>query len=179
MNRREAIKSASFLIGSATAFTSLGFLSQGCTQAAENNWDTLLNDHVQQTLAAVVDTIIPTTDTPGAKELDVQLFIVKMLQDCHAPEDTQRALNGLKQLDVNSEAKYGNNFSTSTAEQRHDLLSELNSAKEEDAEGLVSAYKLLKRLTLRGYFNTEYAVTNITKYKMIPGDFKGCVPINA
>jgi hypothetical protein len=36
----------------------------------------------------------------------------------------------------------------------------------------------MKGYTLRGYATSEYYLTNIRDYKILPGKFKGCVPVS-
>src|SRR5690606_18066954 len=46
-------------------------------------------------LEALVETLIPATDTPGGRELLLHLFVLKMVGDCHGPEDQQAFSEGL------------------------------------------------------------------------------------
>jgi hypothetical protein len=36
---------------------------------------------------------------------------------------------------------------------------------------------MVKNLTIRGYTNSQYYLVNIAHFTMIPGFFKGCVPV--
>ena len=123
-------------------------------------------------LADMAETIIPKTDTPGAKELDVHQFIQKMVTDCYEPkaQDTLRA--GLDSLDGLAQKSFGKPFSEGDATQRTGLLTQLaqDPAQKE-------FYGLVKSLTIRGYLSSEYVMTNLTHYQFIPGHYYGCVPV--
>ena len=47
----------------------------------------------------MVETIIPATDTPGAKALNVHQFIQKMVADCYAKTAQETLQKGLDSLD--------------------------------------------------------------------------------
>ena len=44
---------------------------------------TYLTDNQDALLASIVETIIPETDIPGARSLNVHTFIQKMVKDCY------------------------------------------------------------------------------------------------
>src|SRR5690606_29210039 len=50
------------------------------------------NEHL---LAELTETLISTTDTPGSKELLLHLFVLKMVDDCHSPEEQKQFTKGL------------------------------------------------------------------------------------
>jgi hypothetical protein len=42
----------------------------------------------------------------------------------------------------------------------------------------VEFYNTLRKLTIRGYMNSEYVMTKLTNYEMAPARFYGSVKIN-
>ena len=50
-------------------------------------------------LSQFVETIIPPTDIPGAKELNVHHFVLRMIDDCHDAESQNQFVAGLGQVD--------------------------------------------------------------------------------
>src|ERR1700754_4175452 len=58
-------------------------------------------------IAALAETIIPATDTPGAKEAGVPEFIMIMLRDCTPVTWKNRFIDGLKEVQAYSKNKYG------------------------------------------------------------------------
>src|SRR5689334_426038 len=72
------------------------------------------------TLTALVDTIIPRTDTPGASDAGVPAYIDRRLQA--GPQLAERVRAGLRALDADSRSKYGVTFSALTSAQRIELL---------------------------------------------------------
>ncbi|QJD81343.1 gluconate 2-dehydrogenase subunit 3 family protein [Spirosoma rhododendri] len=127
-----------------------------------------------ETLAAVVDTIIPATDTPGAKDLNVQQFIQKVVADCYDKPTQDMLSNGLVLTNDLAQKTFGKPFNAGDATQRVTLLKQLEQSTDPAQAAFI---KLVKPLTIRGYLNSEYVMTNLTHYEFIPGHYNGCVPV--
>ena len=56
-----------------------------------------------------------------------------------------------------------------------DRINTLNQIQIE--EGNNSFYVDLKRFVITGYFNSEIGVKQALNYRPIPGEFKGCIPL--
>jgi len=127
-------------------------------------------------LAIIAETIIPKTNAPGAKDALVNEYCIKMIDDCLSKKDQEKWLNGLNHF--NDLVKKINNkeFGKSDASEQLKILVELDESKAEDDVNFF--FKTMKQLTLRGYTTSEYYLTNVQGYKIIPGKFKGCVPVN-
>lgn len=123
-------------------------------------------------LGEMVETIIPATDTAGAKALNVHQFVLKMVADCYDKKAQQNLTNGLDSLDGLAQKAYGKPFAQGDTAQRTALLTQLS--KEADQKDF---YSLVKSLTIRGYMSSEYVMTNLTHYQFIPGHYYGCVPV--
>ena len=75
MKRREAIRTSAFLTGCGLSAGTIASIISGCQPEVKEFADTFLgHDHVSL-LAEIVETIIPATDTPGAKDANVHLVI--------------------------------------------------------------------------------------------------------
>lgn len=137
-------------------------------------------------LAEVVETIIPVTNspgdstpgksTPGAKDLDVHLFVERMLADCYEKPTQQKAINGLKAVSAMSFESYSKPFEQADPTQRLALLTRMASSSDASQQEFLT---LLKSLTIQGYTTSEYVMTNFYHYVMAPGHYYGCVPAPA
>lgn len=111
-------------------------------------------------LAKLVEAIIPKTDSPGGEELNLHLFVMKMLDDCTSPEDQEAFMTGLKEArklrDADSVA----------------IVDYLRALPREDVFG-----RILKSRTIQGYTNSEYVMTNKLIYELVPGRYDGAVKI--
>lgn len=137
--------------------------------------DSFLSLEEDELLAEIVGTIIPATDTPGAKELQVHKFVQKMLEDCFEKEVQQKVVNGLGKIEKMADKSYGKPFKECAPEQKEALLRALEQG---DYTVARDYYTVLKKLTIQGYLTSEYVMTNHSNYKMTPGFFHGCVPVS-
>ena len=63
---------------------------------------TLTADH-ENVMMAITETLLPTTDTPGAKELKLHEFVLRMMDDCYSPEEQKEFQSGLENFDKYAE----------------------------------------------------------------------------
>ncbi len=129
-------------------------------------------------LASLADTLLPKTTTPGAKDVSAQLFAAKMIDDCLSKSDQQKWQTGLSKFSELTEKRNGKSFSEFNIEDQKNLLSEFEDKKIEGEE-INFFYSTVKRFILRGYTSSEYFMTNVQKYNIIPGPYQGCVPVNS
>ncbi|MGV3539043.1 MAG: gluconate 2-dehydrogenase subunit 3 family protein [Rufibacter sp.] len=177
MNRREAIAAVGWLLGG----TVIGaeFLISCTSKPAKVN--DLFNKDQVAFLDEVGETILPTTSTPGAKAAQVGAFMATMVQDCYTKEDQQVFMKGLDQLEEASKKKFNKGFLEATPPQRTQLLTQLDNEqkehqknKEKDAPN--HYFRMMKELTLLGYFTSEVGATQALRYLPVPGKYDGCMP---
>ena len=84
MNRRAVIKNLALVIGSAILLPSC-LKNDGTPVVALKHLN--INSDQENLIGDVCETIIPKTNTPGAKDLNVHLFVLKMLDDCYTKKD--------------------------------------------------------------------------------------------
>jgi hypothetical protein len=180
MNRREAISRVSLLLGG-TILGAEAFLA-GCRQPDKNIGGAGINfsnDDVAF-LDEVAETILPATDTPGAKEAKVGDFMTRIVRDCYTEKDQKIFVDGMQQLNDASKKKNGHSFLDASAQERHDLLVDLDKEQKQytdkKKEGDPPHYfRLMKELTLWGYFTSEPGATKALRYVAVPGKYQGCI----
>lgn len=96
MNRREALKAVSFIMGGSVIGAN-AFLS-GCAVTPDERVNSLFLENDIALLDEIGETIIPATDTPGAKEVSIGGFISMMVLDCYTPKDQKAFTDGLVKL---------------------------------------------------------------------------------
>jgi hypothetical protein len=52
-----------------------------------------------------------------------------------------------------------------------------NSTKKEEPDDVAAFVKSTKRLALQGYMTSQYYLTKVQPYKLVPGKFEGCIPV--
>ena len=170
MQRRTALKNVAATMG---ALVALPVWANGWNRQSLPN-PTLLTPAEESLLAEVVETIIPATDTPGAKELGVHRFIQKMIKDCYDQKAQDNLTHGLDQLDEYSQQTFRKSFTEGTPQQRVHILKGMELS---DDPAKKSFFSMVKSLTIQGYMNSEYVMTNLTHYELVPGRYHGCVPV--
>ena len=123
MNRRDAIKNTALLGGSAAMSTTLLSLLQSCQTQDRLSWTPqFFNTQQAKLVSALVDTILPKTDTPGGLDVKVDmvmdLFYAKTLD-----EGSKEGVAA--QLDAFNEqvkAEYGKFFHQLDGEQKKAVL---------------------------------------------------------
>ena len=196
MNRRDAIGRVALLMGGAVIGAE--FFLSGCKPATATVADLFSDDHVAY-LNEVADTILPTTSSPGAKAANVGHFIAVMVQDCYTAADQKTFLEGLTKLDDAAKKQSNNKFLDLSASQRTDLLVALDKEQKEytakvDKELSEDAikhkgetgykapdkehhyFRMIKELTLLGYFTSEIGATKALRYIAVPGHYDGNLP---
>jgi hypothetical protein len=165
--RRDALQRLSLLLGGVlSSQLSAGLLGQVLNTGASIE---VTPDQVKL-LAEAADTIIPDTDTPGAKAAGAEQFIVRVLRDCYVHEDQAKFYAGLAALDAASRGACGRGFAELDKTQRHALM-------KQTAKGDKAFFLRLRELTIAGYFTSEIGATKALAYLPIPGRFEADIPL--
>lgn len=178
MNRREAVQYISLLLGG-TLVGSNVFLS-GCKSETGATSKTFSEEDINL-LGEVADTILPATATPGAKAALVGPFMTVMVNDCYESKDQNIFHEGIIKLNDFSKKEYNDTFLKLTPEKRHDLLVKLDNEQKEymknkKKEDPSHYFRMMKELTLLGYFTSEIGCTQARRYVERPGRYEGCIP---
>lgn len=172
LNRREALKQF--------VFVSAGMaLIPSCMQ--DRSKSSLLLKKIsissadESMLAELSETIIPKTKSPGAKDISAHLFVLTMVDDCTKKEDQEKFLKGMKEFNDFSKATVGKEFVASSADERSKVLTSIIAKKDEEND-LNLFFKTVKRFTIQAYTSSEFFLTKVQVYELVPGRFHGCVP---
>jgi hypothetical protein len=126
-------------------------------------------------LEALVDTVLPATDTPGAREARVHVFVDLALRDCYTAEEQQVFVKGLEALAADTRKRHRRAFEACTSEQRLAMLVPLDKASYDPDTGARGSFiRILKDLTLVGFFTSKVGATQVLAYEAVPGGFRGC-----
>ena len=109
---------------------------------------TFLSASEAATLAALVDTIIPRTDTPGASDAGVPAFIDRRLAANSQLAGLFR--EGMKSIDAEAKSRYRGPYAAVTAAQRIEILT----GRQDEP-----FFKALKGLTVDAYYTSETGLT--------------------
>jgi hypothetical protein len=180
MDRRIALKQLALITGGFMVIPSCDFSRENILAAYEK---LQINGDHKNLLSKVVETIIPGGEILGAKELDIQDFVLVMANDCLNEENQMAFTNGLKQFDQYVLKKFGKRFEkmeqTKAEEVFNNIVSDKKEQPENEKEEGITREELqyflntTKRFTLQGYVNSEYFMTEVMPYELIPKKFQG------
>lgn len=126
MNRREALTRIAFLTGGALSFSTVAGVMSGCQAPDADGWtpETLSADAAER-LRLLADTIIPSTDTPGAGDVGVERFIDQMLTYWMVPDERAHFVEGLEEANAMARSSFGHGIRGLTSEERNTLMQQL------------------------------------------------------
>jgi len=178
LTRREALARVAWLMGG-TLIASDVFLRGAETKDTSTTLtftpaDIALMDEIGET-------IIPTTDTPGAKAAGVSAIMITLVTDCLDEVHQRIFREGLGKIDTLSRERFQNGFRDATPAQRTELLNNLDREQLEWKKHRLPGepshfFRLIKELVLLGYFTSEIGASVTLRYVEVPTKYDGNVP---
>lgn len=186
MTRREAVIKMAVLMGASVVGPRLLARTFGTAPPLEfPDADVALLDEIGET-------IIPATHLPGAKAAGIGAFIAMMVADCYTPVAQAAFKAGLVRLAQDYETRFGEKFITGRPVNRTQFLNELDaeqrkytSANQRRTESYETGaspeeiaphyFRMLRELTILGYFSSEIGQTKALRYLEVPGRYDGNV----
>lgn len=176
MNRRTALKHAALLAGGAMVLPSFGFSAERVEAALSN---LKIDAKLQSLLARIIDTLIPSGETLGALDLKLDQFVPMMLNDCESKETQEQFIQGLKQFPTFVKDRFDQSFIEGSQVFREQVLAELqitDKASDHTSPADIREFlSLTKHYTILGFRNSEYVMTELFPYNLVPGPFQACV----
>ena len=145
-------------------------------------------------LDEIADTILPETSTPGAKAAKTGAFMALMVTDVYTLPLQQVFGDGLRSIDEDCRRVHGMTFMQAAPAQRLGVVEALDReqqrvmdarrptpsnrapAPESTATEPPHYFRMMKELTLLGYFTSEVGCTKALRYIESPGRFDPCAP---
>ena len=162
MNRRESLVGLSALAAHVMfpqVLERFALVSQTLAASADRWEPELLSSAQAAKLAELVETIIPETDTPGAKAARVHVFVDLALARCVMPAQQQQVLGAIDGLP--------GDFARLVVTERQKAVEQLPP----------EALTLLRDFTVLGYCTSEPGATRGMAYEPVPGGYRGCVDL--
>ena len=178
MNRRKAIQQTAYLLGGTISASVIAGVMSGCQPTGEPDWaPQFLTKKQAATISEIAETILPESDTLGAKSLHLTEFVDLMLKDCHTREEQLQFTKELDKFEEICQSSIGKTFVNATPEKRQNFLIELeqNALANQQQTGEKAFITKIKELVIVGYFTSEYAITELMNFNPIPQKFEGCV----
>lgn len=130
-----------------------------------------LNPSQHRTVLAATECILPETDTPGAAEAHVDRFIDVIVADWYSPNEQERFVFGIDELEELSQERFARRFADCRVEEQFELLDSIDRDHFDDSEHW---FGMLKHLTIWGYFTSEVGVERELAKHTRQGMWQGC-----
>lgn len=145
-------------------------------------------------LDEIAETILPETSTPGAKAAKVGAFMALMVSEVYDERARQVFQQGLRQLEDACRQAHAVPFMQASAAQRLSLVEALDREQHAVMEDRAPKrrvrapaaapasdepahyFRMMKELTLLGYFTSEIGYTRAMRYIESPGRFEPNAP---
>jgi hypothetical protein len=187
MNRRDALNRVVLLMGGVLSGPTLMAMKQWDNPGAFVPGSVGLTESQKSVVAQVAEIILPRTDTPGAKDAGVPDFIEMMLNDCYAqPEHTsfKKGVDQLLEAGFLNQSEQQRTVTLKGVEQQTKSLMQafnVRQSKMGDNEDKLLMdnqnqglpfWRLMKELTLLGYYTSEVGLNASYQYVPVPGKFE-------
>jgi hypothetical protein len=207
LNRREAIRRVSALLGGAAFVGGDALLAAIAKAAPLAGTPGDFSAEQIALLDEIAETILPATKTPGAKAAKTGLFMAVMVTDCYSPAQQKVFREGMLKLEEATKKAHQVSFMAATPEQRLAVLNVLDQEQKQVMDARTAAnrkrlglsplpgapaaapvaditapahyFRMMKELTLLGYFTSEVGCSKVLHYVEAPGRFDPCIPYNS
>lgn len=135
-------------------------------------------------IAELAEVIIPTTDTPGAKDAKVDSFIIAVMSNCFDQSQQRSFISGLDDVEDYTLNRFGKLFLECDASSRQDTVEHFSHNLIESSTLLLkiknrfvgkSFFSSLRELTVQGYCTSILGVTKALSYDPVPGTYNPCM----
>jgi hypothetical protein len=195
MNRREFLQCAAIIISGSSA-SQLGFALTEEQKVYLATAPSFIDRNVQafsgpqrKIVTAIAERIIPRTDTPGAIDAGVPIFIELMFAKWLNKQERRIFVLGLKDLQTRIPEEYGRSFDALPAEEQLTILEDLETDASDSPWyefGNVQRQFIsdapficqIKELTIWGFFTSEVGAKQVLRYKPMPMRFDGDIELS-
>lgn len=182
MNRRKAIKLLLLGSASATALISTSWLDK------IKSMDLSYLFEQKPLIAELAEIIIPATDTPGAKAVQVEEFIIRMLADCTDFRSLSNFIVGLQELQEYSLVTFKKTFILCDTLQKEAVLREFE-RRAYPFKGILGKvekkifgqpfFTTLRNYTVIGFCTSQVGATQVLNYESVPGRYENVAPVSS
>lgn len=189
MDRRSALKKTGLLAGAAIAMPTMISLLQSCENEPRLTWKPeFFTKEEANTIGTLVEMILPRTDTPGALDVKVDVFIDKVVSQTYDQKGQQNMRNEITTFNNRCKEKFGTIFAGLDESKRDEVLK-----AEEKSSGKINPriwrttignqepigfYRSMKSMAIWAYFTSEEIGEKVLSYDPIPGNYEPCKPLS-
>ncbi len=169
MNRRQLIQSLAVVTGHAMFPAILSSFLTGCANQDMSGYKPVFFTEAEyKSITSIIDIIIPATKTKSASQVNTQIFLDQVFDQCMTAEQQAVIKEGLKQLIPGFEK----------APDKLQFITALDK-KAYDNDEAAAYFKTIKQYTMIGFFTSQEGTTKASNYVKIPDEYKSEIKTDA
>ncbi|NND33756.1 MAG: gluconate 2-dehydrogenase subunit 3 family protein [Saprospiraceae bacterium] len=188
MDRRRALQKTGLIAGTMVATPTLLSLLQSCQTTPRLDWQPeFFSVEEARFVSSLVDMILPRTETPGALDMKVDLFLDKIFARTYIAGAQEKVRAEMAAFNADCKQKFGDSFINLKDTERVEVLNaaEANSGKFSGSvwgtsvgkQEPVGFYRSIKSMAIWAYFTSEEIGEKVLSYDPIPQEYDGCKPV--
>jgi len=185
ITRKEAIKKSLLLLGAGYGLASMSMLGEGCHPKSKGNFKYVVNSDQEKIIAEIAEIFIPKTETPGAKEIGLEKFIISFVKDCYGPDVQESFIRGLNDFSEKVKGEFQTDFWKLSFENKEKLVKEedarsftfMSTVKRKVMKSAPNFFQIMKELCVLGYCTSEVGATEELAFLPVPGHYAACIPL--
>lgn len=179
MDRREVLKMTSLLLGYSVLGTTTIAILDGCKADTGTDWKPAFftGDEVDL-IAEICDTILPKTDTPGAKDAFCHRWVDQVVAVFYDEEKKAYFKSNLQNFNKLAQDVYGKAFIALGVSERENILEKMvqEASKMKEETKFPHIFNMVKELTISGYCTSDVgAKGGLLDFRPVPGPYQGCI----
>lgn len=189
MDRRKAIQQTGLFVGASLGMPALLTLLESCQSQSRLDWTPqFFTEAEAHCISTLVDMILPRTDTPGALDVKVDVFLDKLFAEAYEEAEKQSLKAEIAAFDAKCKTAHGKIFAQLSPAIRTQVLEaeEKNTAKYNPSvwgktvgeQVPIAFYRSMKAMAIWAYFSTEEIGKELLSYDPVPGAYLGCMPLS-
>ena len=188
MNRRDALKKSGLLMGLSVTSAGLGVMLHSCQETPRVEWEPqFFTPEQAANVSAITDVLLPTTETPGALDLKVDLFVDLMCAKTLSAADQAHVAKGYDQFVETTQKMFGRDFIKLSIEEKTKVLERVGADTNTfnmavwgspiGEQAPIDFYRRVRQFALIGFYTSEEIGKNVLVYDPVPGEYRPCIPV--
>lgn len=178
MDRRKALRDLGILTSGIVLLPSCNFSEEKISLALNK---LSITGSQEELMKELVTTMLPEGEILGASSLKVHDFVWIMVDDCLEKTPQGSYLKGLTDFKKVFKDLQGENFLSLNQEKRVVALDSIEASIENNSANIdknfLNFLQITKEFAILGFMQSEYMMTEIMPYSLVPGTYGTCVTI--
>lgn len=188
MDRRNALRKTGLFAGATILMPTMLSLFESCNTENRLEWSPMFfSEDEAKTISSLVDTILPRTDTPGALDVKVDIFIDKVIAETYDQDGQEQMSFEISTFNEKCIDKFGRKFYNLKTDEKIEILKKEEKTSGKFSRGIwgtaigpqeeIGLYRAMKSTAIWAYMTSEEIGEKVLSYDPIPGAYESCKPL--